>query len=192
MDQEEYSKIFDKLENDKKERFLKVKRAYDNQPKSIPREREKNIYGLSVMEEETHMYNRMQKEAVEDKNSQYLKRIEKQKKQQELREYLSKQIKDKESNVDIEKYKNSFYNTQIQKDKQDYEETIRYQKSEKQKMEQTNFDSITHQIQQKHAKSPELVIDKFGVGGMNKEEFLMNKSILNDISKKKMELMNGK
>ena len=78
-DQEEYSKIFEKLEKDKKDRYLKVKQAYDNQPKSIPKEREKNIYGLSVVEEETHMCNRMQKEAVEDQNNQYLKRVQKQK-----------------------------------------------------------------------------------------------------------------
>lgn len=41
-----------------------------------------------------------------------------------------------------------------------------------------NFDLIANQIQQKQAVSPELKIDKFGIGGMNREEFLMNKGIL--------------
>jgi hypothetical protein len=191
LDLKEYSKIFDKLEQEKKDRFTKVKHAYDHQPKSIPREKEKNIYGMSEKEEETHMYNRMQKEAVEDKKSQYLKRIEKQRKQHELREYYNMQVKDKAGNERIEKFKNSFYNVQIQKDIHNYEEGIKNIKSEKHRQEQTNFNSITQQIHQKHATSPELIIDKFGVGGMNREEFLMNKNILNDISKKKMEFMNG-
>jgi hypothetical protein len=55
-----------------------------------------------------------------------------------------------------------------------------------------NFDLISSQIQQKQAVSPELKIDKFGIGGMNKEEFLMNKGILCDISRKKMELMGNR
>ena len=56
-------------------------------------------------------------------------------------------------------------------------------------MEKQNFNSITNQINEKKSKSPDEYINKFGVGAMNKEEFLMNKSILLDISKKKMELL---
>ena len=52
-----------------------------------------------------------------------------------------------------------------------------------------NFELITEQINEKKSKNPDEVINKFGTCAMNKEEFLMNKSILLDISKKKMELL---
>ena len=56
-------------------------------------------------------------------------------------------------------------------------------------MEKNNFESITEQINQKKSKSPDNNYNKFGFGAMNREEFLMNKNILLDISRKKMELL---
>ena len=57
-------------------------------------------------------------------------------------------------------------------------------------MARQNFELITDQINEKKTKNPDEVINKFGTWGMNKDEFLMNKSILLDISKKKLEIQN--
>lgn len=55
--------------------------------------------------------------------------------------------------------------------------------------ERNNLDLIAEQIIQKKTKSPDNSYNKFGFGAMNREEFLINKSILLDISRKKMELL---
>ena len=92
-DQEEYRKIFERQEVEKKQRYLKIKQAFDNQPTHIPQGRIKNIYGLTAPEEERHMYNRMKKEEAKDKADKYLNKVEKLQKQKELREYLTKLLK---------------------------------------------------------------------------------------------------
>ena len=55
----EYFDIFDRQEQAKKQKLQEIKSKVENQPRYLPKEREKNIYGLSVQEEEQHMLNRM-------------------------------------------------------------------------------------------------------------------------------------
>lgn len=76
---------------------------------------------------------------------------------------MNQQLKEKQEKKDIEKFKNSYYHEQIEKDKQEFAETQKSLKEKKRQMEKVNFDSITEQISQKKAKSPEMIINKFGI-----------------------------
>lgn len=157
----------------------------------LPKSKQNNIYGLTVAQEEGFMLQRMKQEEAEDKTKQAIKQITKYHKQQALRDALDIQLKEKEHFKNIEKTKNDVYFKEISQDQMEYNQEEIAKKIKKRINEKDNFEMISSQINQKQSKNPELVIDKFGVGGMNREEFLMNKSILNDISKKKMNLMRG-
>lgn len=186
---EQFIEMLDRQEQLKAARLDEIKRKVDNQPAVLPSRREMNIYGLSVQEEDRQMFTRMKNDEARDKAQVFATRVEKLEQQKALREYLDKQIMEKQGRKDIEKFKNDYFYQQISKDKSDFDSSETSKKHEKKLMEKRNFDSITEQINAKKSKSPAEVIDKFGIGGMNKEEFLMNKSILLDISRKKMELL---
>lgn len=70
IDQEytkEYLDMVEKQEKVKRDKLEQIKEIVKNQPDSLPEEKQKNIFGLTVQQEEKKMFNRMKKDEAEDK-----------------------------------------------------------------------------------------------------------------------------
>lgn len=74
---DEYSKLFERQEEAKAKIRGHIRSVMDNQPTSLPTEREKNILGLSVQEEERQMVRKMKAEEAQAKATQYLNKVSK-------------------------------------------------------------------------------------------------------------------
>lgn len=168
----------EKQEKEKRDKFQEIKSRLENQPKFLPREREKNIYGLSRQEEEAHMLNKMKKEQSMDVANKYLSKVDKLQRQKELREYLNQQLDEKHKREELDHVKERYFDTQVLEDDKKYQQSEQQKQREKKQQERKVMQAIEQQISAKKAKSPAETMDKFGICGMNKEEFLMNKHIL--------------
>jgi len=159
---EEYSKLLDKQENVKKNLYADIKQRSLNQISELPTSRQKNIYGLSEKQEELQILNKMKDEEEQEKSKHYLSKMEKLQRQKELRNYLDQQLMEKQDKKDIEKFKNSYYHEQVEREKKQFFETQQNMKTKKRLLERTNLNSIADQIHEHQVRSPDTVINKFG------------------------------
>ena len=96
----EYVKMLEKQELDNKNRKVVLGTLT-----TLPANKQNNIYGLTVAQEDTQMLKRMKKEEAQDKATQIQKKMDKLQQQKELRDYLNFQLKEKQDRQSMEKAK---------------------------------------------------------------------------------------
>ena len=96
----EYVKMLEKQELDNKNRKVVLGTLT-----TLPANKQNNIYGLTVAQEDTQMLKRMKQEEAQDKAKKIQKKMDKLQQQKELRDYLNFQLKEKQDRQSMEKAK---------------------------------------------------------------------------------------
>ena len=102
--------------------------------------------------------------------------------------FLESQIRDKAKAKEIEMQNNKWFAVQQLDDVSNYKSKEKINKDLYRKKEVELKDFLESQIQHKRNISQREVIGKYGSRGMNQEEYLINRKLLLDINKNKIEI----
>ncbi|CAI2361115.1 unnamed protein product [Moneuplotes crassus] len=181
---EDYNKMIEtqatKRKQEREERNNKIKARMEIMGGKILKDQ-----GQKDKEHEMLLLNGIKLKEAKEKSKENKKMMIMKRDQTDLRNFLATQVEEKHKKKDLEQQKNKWFVDQELKQamREKEEDKVKQQQRKKREIENSQF--IASQIAAKNDPKDSSSIGRCGARGMNAEEYLLNKKLLMDISKKK-------